>query len=61
MSDLRDNGSVQVVGTQLWEIPVHKPERDRNKEAEDVAPRDPLITLSDREELMGKATPRDRL
>ncbi len=59
--DLRDDWSVQVIGTQLWEIPVDKPERDGNEEAKDVSPRNPLITLSVREELVGKATPRDGL
>ena len=59
--DLRDDGSVQVVGTQLWEKLVDKPERDGNKEANDVSPRDPLITLSGCEEVMGKATPCDGL
>lgn len=59
--DLRDDGSVQVVGTQLWEKPVDKPERDGNKKADDVSPCDPLITLSGCEELMGKATPCDGL
>ena len=61
MPDSRDYGRVQVVGTQLWEIPVDKPEGDGNEHADDVSPRDPLITLSEREELVGKATPRNGL
>ena len=59
--DLRDYGCVQVVGTELWEIPMDKPEGDGDEEANDVSPRDPLITLSEREELVGKATPRNGL
>ena len=40
---------------------VDEPERDGNKEAKNVAPRNPLIALSNREELVGKATPCDSL
>lgn len=56
--DLRDDGCVQVIGTQLWEELVDDPERDGHQETDDVSPRDPLITLSMRKELVREATPR---
>ena len=61
MANSRDDGSVQVIGSQLWKKSVDKPERDGNKEANDVSPRDPLITLSMCEELVGKSTPHNGL
>jgi hypothetical protein len=53
----RNNGSVQIIGAQFWEEPVDDPEWDGNKEAEDVGPRDPLVTFPIREEFVGKTSP----
>ncbi len=50
--DSRDDRGVQVIGAKFWVKPVDKPERNRDEEANDVSPRNPLITFSGREELV---------